>query len=287
MSINAATHIGSVHLTVSDLARAILFYEMRLGLKLRHQENGTAVMGVAGGGELLVLSENRSAAARVRGTTGLYHFAILVPSRPDLAHRLRRLIETNTPMQGASDHGVSEALYLADPDGNGIEIYRDRPREAWPVVGGQLRMGVDPLDLDDLLKEETPGGSVEGDVIMPAGTTMGHVHLHVADLSAAHRFYVDVLGFDVMLRYGPSALFVSAGGYHHHIGLNTWAGVGAPAPPPDAVGLRYFEVRLPDRRALEDVTSRLGAADHRFDARDEGVFVQDPSLNGVLLTIAA
>src|SRR5262249_52339793 len=154
-------------------------------------------------------------------TTGLYHFAILVPSRADLARSLMRLVETETVLQGAADHGVSEALYLADLDGNGIEIYRDRPRAEWPVVdgpatalgAGRLRMGADPLDFDNLASAAAPGP------VLPPGTVIGHVHLHVARLDEAQQFYVDVLGFELMQRYGPSALFVSAGGYHHHIGL--------------------------------------------------------------------
>jgi catechol 2,3-dioxygenase len=283
MSIDAATRIGAVHLTISDLARSIGFYESRLGLTLQRKGDGTAVMGVAGGRELLVFSESPSA-PRVKGTTGLYHFAILVPTRRDLARALRRLVETSTPMQGASDHGVSEALYLADPDGNGIEIYRDRPRREWPIVEGRLRMGTDPLDLEDLLSEGELEASIEGAAIAE-GTTMGHVHLHVADLGAAQRFYVDTLGFDLMQRYGPSALFVSAGGYHHHIAANTWAGVGAPPPPPGAVGLGHFEVRLPDRRALAEVTARLDAADVSYDSRETGVFLQDPSRNGMMLSV--
>ena len=145
-------------------------------------------------------------------------------------------------MQGAADHGVSEALYLADEDGNGIEIYRDRPRDEWPVVDGQLRMGADPVDLDALLAEAGKADSTAG---LAAGTVIGHVHLHVARLQEARAFYVDVLGFELMQRYGPSALFVAAGGYHHHIGLNTWAGVGAPPPPPGAIGLNTSSCSCP------------------------------------------
>src|SRR5262249_15836204 len=222
-------------------------------------------------------------APRVRETTGLYHFAILVPSRADLSRALRRLAETDTVLQGAADHGVSEALYLADPDGNGIEIYRDRPRAEWPFVDGQLRMGADPLDSDGLLAvsegADSPDSPYSG---LARATTIGHVHLHVSNLESARRFYVDVLGFTLMQRYGPSALFVSAGGYHHHIGLNTWAGVGAPPPPPGAIGLKYFEVRLPDRAAVEAAAGRVRAARIPVESMGDAALVQDPASNAIL-----
>jgi catechol 2,3-dioxygenase len=219
-------------------------------------------------------------APRVRGATGLYHFAVLVPSRADLGRALRRMVETDTVLQGAADHGVSEALYLADPDGNGIEVYRDRPRTEWPMVAGRLQMGADPLDIEALLAGE-PGRDGRG--LAPA-TVMGHVHLHVSRLDEAERFYADILGFDVMQRYGPSALFVSAGGYHHHIGLNTWAGVGAPPPPASAIGLRHFVVRLPGEAARSALSDRVSAAGIPVESRADGVLVRDPAGNAILLT---
>jgi catechol 2,3-dioxygenase len=283
--MDPAAHIGAVHLTISNLDRSVAFYESRLGFAVHRREDRRAHLG-AGGPDLLVLSES-AAAPRVHGVTGLYHFAILVPSRADLGRALRRLVDTRTVLQGAADHGVSEALYLADPDGNGIEIYRDRPREQWPFVGlpagasatagNALRMGADPLDLDGILAE--PDGTT------PHGlgplTVIGHVHLHVSHLEAAERFYVGVLGFDLMQRYGPSALFVSAGGYHHHIGLNTWAGVGAPPPPAGAIGLEFFVVELPDAAALGDTAARLDAAGVPSERDDRTLRTHDPSGNVV------
>ncbi len=253
-------------------------------------------------------------APRVRGTTGLYHFAVLVPSRADLARSLRRIMdaesrtaricapaqgaergngapratepgcgaEPHRVLQGAADHGVSEALYLADVDGNGIEIYRDRPREEWPFVDGRLQMGAAAIDFEELLAADD--GS--GDARVARGTKMGHVHLHVSRLDDARRFYVDVLGFELMQRYGPSALFVSAGGYNHHIGLNTWAGVGAPPPPPGAIGLKYFVVRLPNQDARRAVLDRVRAAGIDVESHDAGSLVRDPSGNAVLLAAA-
>jgi len=276
--IDPGTTIGAVHLTISDLRRSVRFYETHLGFSVHRRDDRTASLG-AGGADLLVLTQCETA-PRVRGTTGLYHFAILVPSRADLARSLRRLVATDTIMRGAADHGVSEALYLADEDGNGIEIYRDRSRDQWPIVGGHLRMGADPFDLDALLTEAGRADSAAG---LPAGTTIGHVHLHVSRLEDAHAFYVDLLGFELMQRYGPSALFVAAGGYHHHVGLNTWAGVGAPPPPPGAIGLEHFVVMLPDDAARDSVVGRLTAAGIVPEPVDGGLLVHDPAKNAILL----
>jgi catechol 2,3-dioxygenase len=277
--IDSQAAIGEVHLTISDLDRSLRFYQSHLGLTVHQRSDETARLG-AGGPDLLVLSQ-RETAPRVRGTAGLYHVAILVPSRADLARALRRLVNTDTAMQGAADHGVSEALYLTDPDGSGIEVYRDRPRTEWPYVGDTLAMGADPLDLSALLAESFDSD----DAGLGLGTTIGHVHLHVSRLPEAEHFYVDVLGFALTQRYGPSALFVSAGGYHHHIGLNTWAGVGAP-PPPGAIGLRHFVVRLPDARAVSAVVDRLRTADVPVETTVDGALVRDPAGNAILLRLA-
>jgi catechol 2,3-dioxygenase len=281
MTMHPATAIDSVHLTISDLDRSVRFYETQLGLTTHRRDDRTAWLG-AGRDDLLVLTADERA-PRVRGTTGLYHFAVLVPSRVELARSLRRLVETDTVMQGFADHGVSEALYLADPDGNGIEIYRDRPRADWPFAGGRLRMGTDPLDIDDLLREVQ--GAPNSWAGLAEGTTIGHVHLHVSRLPEAERFYVDVLGFEVMQRYARAALFIAAGGYHHHVGLNTWAGVGAPPPPAGAIGLRHFVVRLPEEGALREVEQRLRAARVAVDAANTHLWVRDPAQNLILLTI--
>jgi catechol 2,3-dioxygenase len=279
--IDPATTIGAVHLTISDLDRSVRFYQAHVGFAVRHREGRTAVLGAAGGNaDLLVLSQCETA-PRVRGTTGLYHFAVLVPSRRDLGRALRRMVETDTPLQGVADHGVSEALYLADPDGNGIEVYRDRPRAEWPFVRGELRMGADPLDVEGILAEDD-GRDGSG---LAAGTIIGHVHLHVSRLADAERFYVGVLGFELMQRYGPAALFVSAGGYHHHIGLNTWAGVGAPPPPSGAIGLRHFVVRLPNTSARDGVIDRVRAAGVEIEERDDGLIVRDPAGNAMLFAV--
>ena len=278
MSIDPAASIARVHLTTPDLNQAVAFYRERIGLQVHRQSGDMAALG-AGEADLLVLHESPSA-PRVRRTTGLYHFAILVPSRPDLARALRHLGQTATPMQGFADHFVSEALYLADPDGNGIEIYRDRPRSEWPVRDGALQMGSDPLDLEHLLADAGPAGSWAG---MPAGTVIGHVHLHVANIAPAERFYAEGLGLDLIQRYGGTASFLSAGGYHHHVAVNTWAGVGAPAPPPGAVGLKHVVIRVSSDAALAEVARTLTSAGFAYESGDGQLTTADASGNVIVV----
>jgi catechol 2,3-dioxygenase len=280
-ALHPATRLGAVHLTVSDLGRSLPFYQNVLGLQLHERAGGVARLG-AGGEVLLTLTEQPGARRFIRGHTGLYHFAVLVPSRLELARALRRMAEARVPMDGFSDHLVSEALYLPDPDGNGIEVYRDRPRSQWYDARGNLRMATDPLDIDGVLGELA--AHPEPAALLAGGTVIGHVHLHVAHIAEAEAFYLDGLGFDRMARYGPSASFASAGGYHHHLGLNTWAGAGAPPPPPDAVGLRFFEVIVPDAEALNTTVDRARAAGLVFEEQANGLLTRDPSHNALLLT---
>ncbi len=272
-TLPVTTSLGAVHLTVTDLDRALAFYTGRLGFRLHERDGAVARLG-AGGPDLLVLTGD-PAAAVARGAAGLYHFAVLVPTRADLAHVLSHLIAQRTALTGVSDHGVSEALYLSDPEGNGIEIYRDRPSAEWPRSGGELRMTTEPLDVDGVLATLAGDGATWTG--LPSGTRIGHVHLHVPHLDAAERFYVGVLGFDLVQRYGGAALFVSAGGYHHHIGLNTWAGVGAPAPPPGAAGLRHFDVLLPDAVSVAAIAERARAAGAQVVVNGEHVEIADPA----------
>ena len=282
-SIHPETKIGHIALTVADSARSLSFYEDILGFAVERRE-AEVVLRAGSGEPLILLTELPGARPKPQHTTGLYHYAIRLPDRASLALVLQQLQQTGHGLQGASDHGVSEALYLADPDGNGIEIYRDRPREAWPRQGEALEMGTAPLDVDDLLA--SPGAASSDWHGAPEGTDIGHIHLHVADLDAARRFYCDGLGLTLMQRYGDSALFVSAGGYHHHIGLNTWAGAGAPPPPEDAVGLRYFALRVPDTGALDALVAHCAEVGIATTDTPEGIRVADPSGNAVLLTTA-
>jgi catechol 2,3-dioxygenase len=288
-SIAADTAIGQVQLTVSNLDRSLPFYEQLLGLSGAEQPDGSVLLGGAARlPPLLSLVGDSSAPPRDPRQTGLFHFAILVPTRRDLAVALMRLAQGGWQLDGASDHLVSEALYLSDPDGNGIEIYRDRERDEWPHdAAGRLQMATLPLDLDGLLAElQDAPFEPSADARMAEGTRIGHVHLQVAELDQIERFYSGVLGFDVMVRGYPGALFVAAGGYHHHVGLNTWNSRGGAPPPPGAVGLRGYELKLGSQTALGDVLARIDAAGIATEpAADSATLVRDPSGNGVLLTV--
>lgn len=233
--------IGRVRLRVADLARVRDYYERTIGLRVLDENGDTVTLGADA--PLVELVGDPAAQPAPPGSTGLFHLAILVPSRPELARSIRRVVDSGERFTGASDHFVSEALYLRDPEGNGIEIYRDRPREQWEYEpDGQLRMGTVALDIQDIVAE-MPADEDSG---MPDGTIMGHVHLHVSDLGEAEAFYVDRLGLDVTVRGYPGALFVSHDGYHHHVGLNTWQGAHGPAPPPGSRGLIDYELFLKD-----------------------------------------
>ena len=279
--IHPETNLGYVNLTVADLTRSIDFYERSLGFQIQDRDSGTAYMG-AGGDPLLMLSEQPSARLMPR-RTGLYHFAILTPSRQALAKSLRNLIDTETSIQGGADHLVSEAIYLSDPDGNGIEIYRDRPRADWEYENGSIKMGTEHLNYQGILAElngdPAPWTGLEPD------TRLGHMHLHVSDLAEATALYDQVIGFDFLLSYMDTASFLSAGGYHHHIGINTWNGVGVPPPSEGSVGLRYFTIQLHGEGEMERLVERLEKAQVYYEARDDGLFTRDPSQNGMLFVV--
>lgn len=286
-SIHPETHMGLVALTVSNLERSLLYYTEGLGFKVLGRGSTAATLGSADNTPLLQLVEQKGADMWPRGGisyTGLYHFAILMPGRADLGRWLRHWLSLGLPLPGQGDHLVSEALYLEDPDGNGIEIYRDRPRSEWPRVNGQLQMASDPVDIRGVLAEaEAEGKPWEG---MPAGTTMGHVHLQVGDIPQARAFYNGVLGFDVivdMARMG--ALFVSAGGYHHHLGMNTWHSRGQGPAPGSSVGLRYLTIHLPNKDALDEVLARLDEAGVIYNSDLGGVVVEDPWRNKLLFLV--
>jgi catechol 2,3-dioxygenase len=280
-SLHPDTHLGMLALTVSDLSRSLIYYREALGFQVLKQGEGEALLGALDGRPLLHLTEQKGATEWPRGGrsyTGLYHFAILVPSREDLGRWLRHWLGLGLPHPGQADHLVSEALYLEDPDGHGIEIYRDRPREEWPRVNGQIQMAADPLDIPGILADaERDGKPWEG---MPPGTTLGHMHLQVSDIPQAQAFYCDVLGFEVIVVW-HNALFISAGGYHHHIGMNTWHSRGMGPAPADSVNLQHFTIHLPDESALAPVLARLDAAGIPYtrDSEKGKVIVQDPWRN--------
>ncbi len=249
--------MGLVRLRVRDLERALGFYRDALGLAVVCVDGASVFLApdhgdaLAASGSMLRLDEDPAAPPRPDRTTGLFHVALLVPSRRALAGVLARLLERRVSINGASDHAVSEALYLDDPDGNGIEIYADRPRSAWRQRQGELYMTTEALDMQGLLAEldNEPGTQ------HPAPMIVGHIHLQVSDLRAAEQFYAGVLGFDVTVRNYPGALFMSAGGYHHHVAVNVWSSRRAPRPPAGAAGLVEFEVLVsgtPDAPQLTD-----------------------------------
>ncbi|MGN7380546.1 VOC family protein [Paenibacillus sp. SAFN-117] len=274
-TIHPDIRLGEVKLKVSNLKRSLEFYEQVVGLKILKQTSVTAEMTVDGVHSLLSLEEIPNAlVVPPRSASGLYHFAILVPTRKDLGVSLRRLIQSGISI-GQADHLVSEALYISDPDHNGIEIYADRPRDVWQRdADGNYRMATDPIDWEGLLKE------AESEVWsgLPKGTTIGHVHFHVGDLQQAGAFYCDLLGFEMAADYSRlmRALFISAGGYHHHIGLNVWAGIGASPAPPHGTGLAYYTIMYPDASELETALQRIRDAGVPLEEQEGAWIVSDP-----------
>ncbi|GAB3689985.1 VOC family protein [Salinarchaeum chitinilyticum] len=301
-ALPAAAGIGRVSLRVADLADATAFYEDVLGFERLDAatvagaappiDGDRAVLGVAGEA-LLVLKEAPDASTRTPAQAGLYHVAICVPDRPALGAAIARLQQRDL-IDGAADHGVSEAIYCRDPEGNGLEVYVDRPRAEWPMQGDRVQMVTDPLDLDELVgladakvgDDAGTGDGPETDSKLPAGTTIGHVHLEVTDLDQTHDFYADGLGMALRQRMGDQALFLAAGEYHHHVGANTWRRRSEPAGE-DALGLAWFEVVVPDEGALEAAETSLREAGHDVERDHDGAVlaVADPDGIGLRLRV--
>jgi catechol 2,3-dioxygenase len=267
----SATHVGRVRLQVSDLTRSLRFYEETLGLRVLHRTIDRATLGPHDDDTPLAELHERKGARAVprRGRLGLYHFAIRLPDRAALGRLIAHLAETDT-YAGMSDHAVSEAVYLQDPDNLGIEVYADRPRDTWRYEGRQLAMITAPLDARDLVR--AAGGERWSG--MPAGTTIGHIHLHVGDLSEAEAFYHAALGFDKVVWSYPGALFLSAGGYHHHLGTNVWA---ASAPRADAADAQLLEWELvvPRPEDAEAAARSLEAAGYKVTSADRSWLAAD------------
>ncbi|HEY7339350.1 MAG TPA: VOC family protein [Ktedonobacterales bacterium] len=283
-AIDPGTQVGFVALTVADLERSLKFYTDIFGFALLDRKAGEATLGTPSA-PLLLLREEAGARPWPHDQyayTGLYHFAVLAPTRRDLGRWLRHWLELGLPLPGQGDHLVSEALYISDPDGNGIEIYRDRPRSEWNWDDGQVRMAADPVDIRGVLseaeKDDEPWAG------FPEGTRVGHIHLQIGDVPQAKVFYHDVLGFDIMATM-PSALFVSAGGYHHHIGMNTWHSRNAPPAPAGTAGLRFFTLEISSEEARAAIVSRLDAAGIPSAQTPDTVIVQDPWQNTLVLQI--
>jgi catechol 2,3-dioxygenase len=256
MSLPDSTSIHSVTLTVKDLGRALDFYEGVLGYVRQRHDGSKITLGASENGPgFLMLDEQRDAHQRPAQAPGLFHTAFLYPSRKELARVLKRVVQRGKRFQGFSDHLVSEALYLADPEGNGVELYADRPRDAWRWVGSSVQMATEPLDLEGLMAE-LDGDDAHWDGT-PPDVRIGHIHLQVSDLEKAERFWADRAGFDVVTRDYPGALFVSAGGYHHHLGLNVWNSRGRSIPEGILTGLQAFSISVPTAEGRDQLATRL------------------------------
>jgi len=267
------THLGPVRLQVANLARSLAFYERTLGFRTLQHEGGHATLAAHGSDRLLVLLDERPGARPMknRGRLGLFHFAILLPDRPSLGRFVRHLGEIGAEA-GAGDHLVSEAFYLHDPDGLGIEVYADRPRDTWRRIGRELMMATDPVDVAGLLEAAGPAPWAG----IPAGTTIGHVHLHVGDLAAASAFFSEALGFDRTVWEYPGALFFGADGYHHHLGTNIWAGTRADPPGAGDARLLEWVIELPDAADVAAAGKSIAGAGFPVERDGVDVLTQDP-----------
>ena len=272
----------SVKLKVADLEESLLFYQNVIGLSIASKEKKQAALRAGTGEAFLFIEELDQVEPKKMRTTGLYHLAILVPSREQLGNVFKHLLETGYPLQGASDHYVSEAIYLADPDGNGIEIYCDKNPADWQWDGNFVRMDTAYMDTKGVLAASS-NSKWSG---LPDGTILGHIHLHVAELEETVDFYVKGLGFDVVQKYGSQAFFLSTGRYHHHIGLNVWNGIGAPVPKKNHVGLAYYDLQIPSEEKLEELTQRLTELGATLTKDKDNLYTYDPSGNMIRLVTA-
>lgn len=273
-----AAHVEHVKLNISDLDHSIEFYTKTLGFSLLNKNDHSANLTADGETKILSLHQPQNSIPKGR-TSGLYHFAILLPERSDLAAITLHLAHKNIRF-GSADHLVSEALYLNDPDGNGIEIYIDRPAEEWSWKNGRVDMTTDPLNFEDLLESFNPKQQWDG---MPEYTIMGHLHLHVGNLDSVVKFYTEGLGMDIVYDFPGQAMFMSTEKYHHHIAVNIWNGIGAPAPGENSVGLNYYVLRYPDEISRDAAVSRLEENGFNVTLEDNRIFSADPSGNRVEL----
>ncbi|MFS0861105.1 VOC family protein [Fredinandcohnia sp. 179-A 10B2 NHS] len=272
------TFVSQVNLKVQNVERSIAYYKEVIGFKVLEQTSKSAVFSADGKTALLTVEQPEQVAPKQGRTTGLYHFALLLPKRTDLAKIVQHFVEGGIQF-GSSDHLVSEALYLSDPDGNGIEIYVDRDPSEWNWSNGEVEMTVDPLNFPNLLSV----GRQQSWKGLPAKTVMGHIHLHVSDLKSSEEFYSRGLGFEVVNRFGTQALFISDGKYHHHIGLNTWNGVGAPTPSPTSAGLESFNLTLTSEEKRNKIITQLKEIGANVSEENGYFVVTDPSGNRIRL----
>jgi len=278
-ALTRPAHVGHSHLVVKDLAAVSGFYQSMLGLKVIEKTASGEVLGVAGL-PLLTLTTDSNAQTAPRNAAGLFHTAFLMPDRTELARWLRHAAHNNVVLDGASDHLVSEAIYLSDPEGNGIEIYADRPHDVWKFhQDGQVEMATNRLDLQALY-DSAPDDRWNG---MADGTAIGHIHLQVGNIPEADAFYRDVLGLKIMARY-PGASFFATGGYHHHVAANIWNSRGAGTRSEKMTGLSDYSLHFNDKAALDTAKTALDKLEIKTEARDGGVFLRDPWGIGLTLT---
>lgn len=273
--------VSSVSIQVLNLQRAIEFYTNTLGLTVLNQDEYQVEFSANGKDSLLSIVQLENGIKKVPRTTGLYHFAILLPSRKELGKILNHFIKNQVPLHGASNHGISEAIYLSDPEGNGIEIASDTDPKKWKWKNGQLDVFSEngPMDIKSVLSESQD----EEFTKLPADTIMGHIHLHASELKNIRRFYEEALGMDVVIDLPRQALFFSYGKYHHHLAVNVWNGIGAPTPPSNSVGLRNFLLRLPDSISLEEIESNFMNMKIPYSTTEKGLAVRDPSGNNIFV----
>ncbi|MCM3317891.1 VOC family protein [Rummeliibacillus stabekisii] len=275
------TFVGHVKIRVQNLNRSLQFYKDILGFDILEQTASAAKLTTDGKTSFLSLEQPENVIPKQERTTGLYHFAILLPEQKDLANIVVHLVQNGVRF-GSSDHLVSEALYLNDPDGNQIEIYRDRVPSEWKWSDNEVDMAVDPLDFDTLLKHATPDQPWDR---MPKDSVMGHVHLHVSELIKTEEFYVKGLGMEVVNRFGDQALFLSYGKYHHHLGVNTWNGVGIPAPAENSVGLESFTLLFDNDEVRKQAVMNLEKIGAKILEEENQYVTVDPSGNRIVLAV--
>ncbi len=272
--------VGEVNIKVKKMESTVAFYETVIGLKVLSKTAERTVLTADGVTPLVTLEQPADIVPLAGRHSGLYHFALLLPARADLAVFLRHLIETGYRF-GAADHYVSEALYITDPEGNGIEIYWDRPSTVWKWDNEMVEMATLQLDAKSILAESNAPWNG-----LPSGTIMGHIHLHVGDLKQAEHFYNDLLGFKTVAYY-PQAAFMSTGNYHHHIAINMWQGVGAPTPPRNMVGLNWYAVVFPNDSVRQDALSRLEASGIQVAQEADDYMTSDPAGNRIKLVVSS
>lgn len=274
-------YVTEIALKVQDITRAIGFYTNILGFKILEEKEEEVILTVDGSTPIIRLISSKDIIPKIPRRTGLYHFAILLPDNIQLGLFLKHIRDKAYPIIGGSNHGVSEAIYLEDPDDNGIEIYADLPSDLWRRNNDKIEMVTLPLDYNTLI-EKTGDAQWKG---MPSNAIIGHIHLHVADLEESKKFYIDGMGLDLVMEMPNSAVFLSSAGYHHHIAFNIWNGKGAEALPDNSVGMKYYTVKLPNEETRHDIVNNLENLGYNVFMESDNIFVKDPSNNLIKLLV--